>query len=190
MKAVCPACGVAVVVGYVKCPKCGAALPVSRRAATRIEGGTAVREGGGFPVVRAALAGTAIAVVVAVALRGKAPAPAPAPDDAAGQDEAREPASDGVPTAVEPAQLPTTTTTVRAADPSDALDALDASLKRARLWGTASIVETRVDVRSGGCGDASMGPLIDGLAGQLRDGGLTRLRCMEQSGRVVFERDL
>src|SRR5881275_617222 len=37
---ICPACGVAVVPGYARCPKCHAPLP--RRLTTSVEGGTAL----------------------------------------------------------------------------------------------------------------------------------------------------
>jgi hypothetical protein len=45
-------------------------------------------------------------------------------------------------------------------------------------------------VRSSACSEAALGSLIDARRDVLRDAGLTRLRCLEQSGRVVFERDL
>ena len=45
MSAVCPKCGVAVVPGYVKCPKCQAALP-KLRAPTMAAGGTSSSSGG------------------------------------------------------------------------------------------------------------------------------------------------
>jgi hypothetical protein len=35
-----------------------------------------------------------------------------------------------------------------------------------------------------------MAPVLATAAPELKDAGLTRLRCMEQSGAVVFERDL
>ena len=45
VRAVCPACGVAVVPGYVKCPKCHAGLPLAGGRTKRMTGdpgGTAV----------------------------------------------------------------------------------------------------------------------------------------------------
>jgi hypothetical protein len=45
-------------------------------------------------------------------------------------------------------------------------------------------------VRSGSCGDPAMRPAIEGAKVVLRGAGLTKLRCLEQSGAVVFERDL
>jgi hypothetical protein len=70
------------------------------------------------------------------------------------------------------------------------VSALDRALKKERLWGTLELRGDRIDVRSASCGDPGMKPLIDANAAALRDGGLTRLRCLEQSGAVVFERDL
>jgi hypothetical protein len=67
---------------------------------------------------------------------------------------------------------------------------LERSLRRQRLWSTVEVVGARIDVRSGSCGDSGMSPLIESARAALRNGGLTRLRCLEQSGRVVFERDL
>jgi hypothetical protein len=45
-------------------------------------------------------------------------------------------------------------------------------------------------VRSSSCGDKQMLPVLDGIAPRLKAAGLTRLRCLEQSGSVVFARDL
>jgi hypothetical protein len=67
---------------------------------------------------------------------------------------------------------------------------LEATLRRQRLWGRAEITGPRIDVRSGSCADPAMRPAIDGALGVLRGAGLTKLRCLEQSGAVVFERDL
>jgi hypothetical protein len=68
--------------------------------------------------------------------------------------------------------------------------ALEATLRRQRLWGRAELAGARIDVRSGSCGDPAMRPAIDGERAGLRGAGLTRLRCLAQSGAVVFERDL
>ena len=40
----CPACGVAVVPGYVKCPKCGTVLPRTRASVTSSPSGTVLQE--------------------------------------------------------------------------------------------------------------------------------------------------
>ncbi|HEY6177551.1 MAG TPA: hypothetical protein VIX73_24005, partial [Kofleriaceae bacterium] len=67
---------------------------------------------------------------------------------------------------------------------------LEAILRRQRLWGRAEIAGPRIDVRSGSCADPAMRPVIDGAVAGLHGAGLTKLRCLEQSGAVVFERDL
>jgi hypothetical protein len=67
---------------------------------------------------------------------------------------------------------------------------LEDTLRRQRLWGRVVITGPRVDVRSGSCADPAMRSMIEGKKPLLRGAGLTRLRCLEQSGAVVFERAL
>jgi len=67
---------------------------------------------------------------------------------------------------------------------------LEDTLRRQRLWGRVVITGQRIDLRSGSCADPAMRPLIDGKKPLLHNAGLTKLRCLEQSGAVVFERDL
>src|SRR5262245_52908778 len=83
--ATCSACGVAVVPGYVRCPKCHRPLP-SRRASTGA-GGTAV-SGGNLRAIAPIVAGgvVVLGVIVWLAVRGgdnqKAQAqPPPTPDE-------------------------------------------------------------------------------------------------------------
>ena len=64
------------------------------------------------------------------------------------------------------------------------------ALRAQRLWGAVEIAGQRIDVRSGSCADPGMQPLIEAKKSMLRGAGLTKLRCVEQSGAVVFERDL
>lgn len=66
---------------------------------------------------------------------------------------------------------------------------LESTLRRQRLWGRVEIAGPRVDVRSGSCADPAMRPLIEGKLALLQGAGLTKLRCVEQSGAIVFERD-
>lgn len=66
MSAVCPSCGVAVVPGYQRCPKCRAALPYGTGRIKRVTsdpGGTTVRESG-FPIMAALIGAIAIALAV------------------------------------------------------------------------------------------------------------------------------
>jgi hypothetical protein len=75
-------------------------------------------------------------------------------------------------------------------DPGAVADRLERALKRERLWSTVSIEGTRVDVRSGSCADPQLAGIVDASAAALKAAGLTRVRCLEQSGRVVTDRDL
>ncbi|MBA3821524.1 MAG: hypothetical protein H0X17_21755, partial [Deltaproteobacteria bacterium] len=75
-------------------------------------------------------------------------------------------------------------------DPTAAARDLERALRRQRLWASVEVIGTRVDVRSSACSDAGMAPMIDAARGALKTAGLTRLRCFEQSGALVFERDL
>lgn len=189
MSATCPACGVAVVPGYVKCPKCGAALPSVRSSAA---GGTAVAGGGGgSPVLPFVVGGlVALGIVLFFALRGGgggAETPADQPETAVSPEAEPTTAPELDPRA---ALAPSGTAGTAAPDPRAAVGALDRALKKERLWGTVAVSGARVDIRSGLCGDPGMMPVVDANAPALREGGLTHLRCLEQSGAVVFERDL
>lgn len=191
MSKACPACGVAVVPGYVRCPKCSAPLPHGqlRRLATSA-GGTSL-EGSGFPLVPVVIAVAVAAVIVVVfATRGGGAKPAsagdPTDDVAAGTDDVEPPP----PPTDDPTPTFTPTTRPTGPDPGAAVADLRRALSRERLWGTVEVAAPRVDVRSGACEDPNMGSVIDAATPPLRDAGLTKLRCLEQSGRVVFERDL
>ena len=190
MSATCPACGVAVVPGYVKCPKCGAPLP-STRAATAAAGGTAIAGASGGPPVLAFVVGgvVALGIVLFFALRkgDSADEPVTQPETAVSPE-----AQPTVAPEIDPdtALAPAGGSAAPAKDPTSAMNVLDRALKTERLWGTLDLRGDRIDVRSASCGDAAMKTLIDANAPALREGGLTRLRCLEQSGGVVFERDL
>lgn len=75
-------------------------------------------------------------------------------------------------------------------DPRAAAGELELSLRRQRLWSKVEVDGPRIDVRSAACDEAGMRQTIEGAAASLRGVGLTRLRCLAQSGAVVFERDL
>ncbi len=185
MNAVCPACGVAVVPGYVKCPRCHAPLPYGggRRGEP---GGTALKDRS-FPIAAIVIAvAVAIGVVAVFGLRGrKRPAAATIT-----QAQPRQ-----VPQPGALATAPTAPARDTPSEPTGPLPAavasdLDRALKRKRLWGTVEVVGRRVDVRSGSCRDPAMGPLLDSARDSLHGAGLIKLRCLEQSGLLVFERDL
>jgi hypothetical protein len=180
-----------VVPGYVRCPRCHAGLPVARvKRTTADPGGTAVVRRG-FPISAVVVAlGVAAAVTLIFgtrhATRPAASEPAlPAPVAALGASAApRTTAPRAVP-AAEPPRPDSSVQDRRAA----ALE-LEATLRRQRLWGRTETVGPRIDVRSGSCADPAMAPAIAGESAVLRGAGLTRLRCLAQSGAVVFERDL
>lgn len=186
---VCPKCGVAVVPGYVKCPKCQSPLPARSRAITNM-GGTALGGGGGVPVIPLVVGGAvALAIVLFFALKKDSPAVAEEVTEDA-QVEAEQTGSAQV--RLDPTTLPDPVPQEGSAgpDPTAAISALDRALKKERLWGTVSAAGTRVDIHTGACNDPGMAPVLATATQRLKDAGLTRLRCMEQSGAVVFERDL
>ena len=181
--AVCPACGVAVVPGYVRCPKCHKPLP--RRKSTIAEGGTALDRPGRFPliaVIAAALLGGGL--IVFFGTRG---GDQPAVTKQVEPDEEEKIVE---PTVVEPirpeVEAPATPTAPNA---ESVADELKKTLTKAKLWSTVTVVGEHVDVRSGSCEEPGMGPLLDGAAPSFKAAGLTKLRCLEQSGAVVSERD-
>lgn len=187
MSAVCPKCGVAVVPGYVKCPKCQTALP-QRRASTVSAGGTSSAGGGGISPTMILIGVAVLGAVIAVfALRGGSdkakPVEAPsavATPEAPTDRPVAEPDETPVPTAAQPV----------ANDPAIAVRDLDRALKKERLWGTVEVVGSGVDVRSGSCREATMMPLVEAAIPALREAGVTKVRCLEQAGSVVFEREL
>ncbi|MDQ3371020.1 MAG: hypothetical protein M3680_36845, partial [Myxococcota bacterium] len=75
-------------------------------------------------------------------------------------------------------------------DPAAPARDLERALRRQRLWASVEVIGSRIDVRSSACSDAGMAPMIDAARNALKHAGLTRLRCVEQSGALVFERDL
>ena len=196
MNAVCPACGVAVVPGYVRCPKCHAGLPSAAarsRRTTADPGGTAVASRG-FPLSALLVAvGVAVAVILVFGLRGGTKPVASEPAALPGPMAASGVAAAAPRVAVAPLTVPSREPSRAETGDQDrraAAAELEATLRRQRLWGRAEIVGQRIDVRSGSCADQAMRPAIDGEQTALHGAGLTKLRCLEQSGAVVFERDL
>ena len=179
--AVCPSCGVAVVPGYVRCPKCHKPLP-QRRA--HLEGGTAVQATRSFPTLAIAAAVVLTGGIIAFfALRG---------DDKPATQQAQVAETPVDPVAPEPQtpDQPEAPQQPTAPDPFRIADEFERTLKKQRLWATVGVVGDHVDVRSGLCSDPQMGPAFDAVAASFKAAGLTRMRCLEQSGRVVTERDL
>jgi cytoskeletal protein RodZ len=75
-------------------------------------------------------------------------------------------------------------------DPNAVAADLERALKNHRLWSNVDVVGKDVQLTTGSCRDASLLPTINAAAQALRNAGLTRVRCLENSGAVVFERAL
>lgn len=195
----CPSCGVHVVAGYARCPKCKAALPYGTG---RLPGGIGAGPGAGgtavedkrLPIVPLLVVGAAIAGGIAYfALRNR--------NAAAEVDQKAPPAvtAAAMPTTAEsPAPVPSARPGSAAApvaiaatpSPARAASALEASLRKARLWSTVEAVGNRLDIRSATCEDAQMIPTVDGARAQLAANGVGSVRCLERGGKVVFTRGL
>ncbi|MBA3392923.1 MAG: hypothetical protein H0T89_09780 [Deltaproteobacteria bacterium] len=192
MSAVCPACGVAVVPGYVRCPRCQTPLPaVGRRGSSSAvhAGGTAVASPS-WPIF-ALIGGGAILLVavVAIAMRG-GPKAAPNTPPREGDQPAAiaaDPGSAVEPTSPEGAPTPPNANRI---NPEAVGRDVERALRRQRLWATVEVAGDRVNIRSGSCSDPGMVPMLDAAAAALRSAGILKARCIEQSGAVVFERDL
>lgn len=193
MSAVCPACGVAVVPGYAKCPRCQKPLPYgtgSARPRTVVAGGT-VAEDRRFPWALVAVP-LGVVIVIGLLLKLVAGGGEDAPVIADGNLAVApvQPQGTAVAQPVEPTPQPNQPAQPAAPDPRAAVAELDRLLRSRRLWSTVEAVPPRVNVRTAACDDPAMRPSIDSVAAVLRRAGLTRLRCLAQSGTVVFERDL
>ncbi len=72
----------------------------------------------------------------------------------------------------------------------DVAAGLERTLQRQRLWSKVSVSGSRVEVRSGSCSDQAIQAPIAEAAPAFKAAGLTSLRCVEESGSVVFTREL
>ncbi len=189
--ATCPACGVAVVPGYVKCPKCHRSLPRYSRSSVSPVGGTAVETPASkaSPVL-ALLAAFVVAggiIWFFVSRKHTANAAVPAPAAETTGTGAAQPTAVATP-------APTTTPAATPIQPTVHADQvarnLESDLKKQRLWSTVSVTGDHVDIRSSSCNDAAMKSTIQPELAAFHAAGLTKLRCLEQSGAVVFARDL
>ncbi len=203
----CPSCGVAVVPGYVKCPRCHAVLPGAgglRRSGIH-PGGTSVEERG-FPIVPVVAGAIAVGVLLLLVLGGSSSPDRRPASPAGGAGSAAEPTGAAPMTpanaapppvlggpagaAAAPAARPPDIPSPAGPSPGAVTAELERALGRQRLWSSVQATGERVDIRSGSCAEPEMGPAIDAAQAALRGAGLTRLRCLAQSGAVVFERDL
>jgi hypothetical protein len=155
-----------------------------------VAGGTVAQDGRPFPVLP--VAGGAFAlllIIMIVKCSGGGTSEVPEPGSAVAQQPGpvvqQQPANTQVAQPFEPVQTqPTGPSTGAAAS------TLERALRGRRLWSTVEVQAQRIDVRSATCDDPAMSPTIDTVVPTLRGAGLTRLRCLAQSGSVVFERDL
>jgi len=186
----CPACGVTVLPGYARCPKCKAPLPYGSgsRGTMSAAGGTAL-EDKKLPVMPLVLVGAALVAGVAYfALRKSSDPKQPATEAATSVASAVvAPIGSAAPP---PPTTPELTSIQATPSPGNAAARLEASLKKVRLWSTVEAVGARIDVRSGACDDPQMATAVDGASQALHDAGVTSLRCLEKTGKVVFTRAL
>lgn len=190
MSATCPGCGVTVVAGYVKCPKCQKVLPQKRRIDT-VAGGT-VSESKPFPRLPLMIAGVGVLAVVGfVVMRSGGGGTTASVGDAAVTDEpsVEQPIDDPRPSDLDP-QPDEAPPGPNRINPNAVAADVGRALTRQRLWSTVEASGRSLIVRSASCGDAQLMPIIDAAAPALRQAGLTKVRCLEQSGAVAFERDL
>jgi len=160
-----------------------------RRPATAVAGGTVAEDKRSpWPLIAVPIGVMIVIALIAKGLSGSPDEPITA--SIATPTVAPQPQPDQ-PTAqvVEPTR-PIQPAKPAAPDPSAALAELDRVLRGRRLWSTIETAASRIDLRSGLCDDPGMRPAIDSVAPVLRGAGLTRLRCLAQSGTVVLERDL
>jgi hypothetical protein len=181
----CPACGVAVLPGYARCPRCHKPLP--QRPAATVEGGTALEPPRRFPLPAViAVGAVGLGIILWLGVRGGDTTHAPATRPAAIAPAA-------TPAPVQRTVVPTVDVApARPAGPTadEVAAELERTLKRQRLWSTVSVTGARVDIRGGACGDAAIQAPIAASSAAFKAAGLTTLRCVEQSGAVVFTREL
>jgi hypothetical protein len=180
----CPSCGVPVVPGYARCPKCHKPLPA--RTSTHVEGGTSLEPDRPRvpPLVFVGVGVVGVALILWLGLRhGDKPAPKVVVVQPTQQQPVAQ-AQDLAPAAPPVDRAP------KGPSPETIANDLQSALRRQRLWSTVTVIGSRVDVRSGSCGDAGMKSAVDGAAPQFKSAGLTTLRCVEESGAVVFTRSL
>jgi hypothetical protein len=181
---------VAVVPGYSRCPKCKAALPYGDGRAKRPTvdpGGTAVRERG-FPIIGALIAAVVItlAIVLVFGIGGRTKKKPQVAAPVVQEPTVQPQGAQAPPPNVEAARQ----ATPPPPDPNATAASLERALQRQRLWSTVEAYGNRVDIRSAACAEAGMTAMIDAARDPLRAAGLTRVRCLAQSGAVVVERDL
>lgn len=192
MSATCPGCGVPVVPGYVRCPKCHRPLATKNTRSAAGAGGTAVEGGSGLPLLP--LAGGALVALCIILYfvlgRSEAKPKAAIPEVPVATDEAVVVAPEEPQPEPQQPEQPAPRDPVNRIDPNAVADDLERALRNQRLWSSVEVADKLLQVTSGSCRDASMQPTVNAAARALRNAGLTRIRCLENSGAVVFERAL
>ncbi|KAB2908822.1 MAG: hypothetical protein F9K40_04170 [Kofleriaceae bacterium] len=195
----CPACGVKVMLGYAKCPKCHAPMPNatarSRRPSVAGGGGTTSQPieridglgGRGWIVGVVALVVVAGAIIWAVELRGGGETKRPA--EAAVPVETGAATATAAPIELQPDELPAPNLQNRP-DPAYVADALEGELARDRLFATVDVAGELLDVRSAYCTDPRFSEITARYIADLKASGLVRIRCSETHGEQVYERAL
>ena len=198
----CPSCGVAVAIGYPRCPKCHGVVPAprSKRPTFREEalaGGTTTepeRDGASGVWIIVALAVIATAGVIAyMATRGGGK---PAPDTSGSTGDDDDTSANTPPTTDDQGPAGGSAAAAAPAPVDDgeaarrALGSLDDELRGDRMWATVTRDHLEVVVASSLCGEAGMKPSIAKATAPLLAAGFTSLRCEEKNGHVVFEEPL
>ena len=188
----CPSCGIAVMPGYPRCPKCHAALPASGRM-NRIAdggGGTSAAVVVDEPARRwpwyvagvLVLAG-AVAVVI-IGSGGKKPA-AELPDDPVTPEDVVEPQpGSAAPDEGPPAVLP------RTPDASPVADRLATTMAGLRLYATVEPIGDTIEIRTAYCADARVAGLLADVTADLRTAGITTVTCRALHGAEAWTRPL
>lgn len=189
----CPSCGVAVLPGYMKCPRCHAEQPRARRTSIQ-PGGTAVVTRDKFPIIPI-VGGVVVAVAIALFFgmrRGHATSGEQAGASDAVPEELTRPQTlpGDIPPIESAVPTPRPVTPPAGPTPAQAIGDLEHAIRMARMFASVRQDGTVVVVRSATCGDSDFASVLSGASSSLAASGLTKLRCLEQSGRVVFERDL
>ena len=181
--------------GYVKCPKCHAALPRTKTRDNNAQaGGTAMQTTASVPwipiVITVVVAGGIIAFF-GLRKGSSAKAPPVATDPNTPTAPTPTPVAPNAPApTTDPVTFSTPSPQNTGPGPNEVARDLRRALEQRRLWSTVSVGGGTIEVRGTSCADKAMGPTIDSIAATARAAGLTKLRCVEQSGGVVFARDL
>ena len=200
----CPGCGVALAVGYPKCPRCHASVPQgprSKRQTVReemIAGGTSLEPPAAAPRSWPWLLAAALVIgglVVWVASRRDQRARAAPTDSNAVTDDNERDDETAASAAEDDEDVAAATGQAAAAAPGPAdlgpaIRELDGALRGERLWAKVTADGDVVVIESALCGDSAIALVVDELGAGLRAAGARSVRCQEPHGAVVFDRGL